>query len=128
MSAKERNELWPLMADSASSWVPTERLLSRRNGRRIRRAQDREGRLRPKPAVGNAIDSATFNGRSELLARKRGLLKRNNRSTKPTHKTRLPRINDGEPSSDGEFQMPDRRGSRLHLDFDVVAEPIQAIH
>jgi len=31
------------MADSASSLAPTERLLSPRNGRRIRRAQDREG-------------------------------------------------------------------------------------
>jgi len=34
----------------------------------------------------------------------------------------------GVPSCDSEFQMPDRRRSRPHLDFDVVAEPIQAIH
>ena len=43
MAAIERNVLWPLLADSASSLAPTERLLSRRNGRRMRRAQDREG-------------------------------------------------------------------------------------
>jgi hypothetical protein len=36
-------------ADSASSLAPTERLLSRRNGRRIRRAQDREGSGRTRP-------------------------------------------------------------------------------
>jgi len=42
--ALERNSLrCLLLADSASSLAPTERLLSRRNGRRIRRAQDREG-------------------------------------------------------------------------------------
>ena len=34
---------WPEVVDSASSLAPTERLLSRRNGCRTRRAQDREG-------------------------------------------------------------------------------------
>ena len=34
----------------------------------------------------------------------------------------------GESSSDSQHQMPDRLRSRFHLDFDVVAEPIQAVH
>ena len=34
----------------------------------------------------------------------------------------------GESSSDRQHQMPDTLRSRLDLDFDVVAEPIQAVH
>ena len=76
------------------------------------------------PAAGGEVTSKASDVHRFASARSQRVTQRSPVAARKAHL----RPHQRRPSSDRQHQMPDRPGHGFHLDFDVVAEPIQAVH